>query len=186
MQSPIQDRNVLGIGLSVRSHVPHLLAAHTLSECDTVCKMDNIGKSKSIKALKSGIALDSLGNQPANMDFITKEITRSVAACYGDKVSPNDSMSSLRYKVWKKKFWKSSLDKKILSSLPPTTESFRENVKRAHLQTFIWKSALINYPVIPDLCEFGYVRDTNSKALNALTIPEGTALAPDELLKLIR
>ena len=29
-----------------------------------------------------------------------------------------------------------------LASLTPTTEAFTENVKRAHLQTFLWKNAL--------------------------------------------
>ena len=45
-------------------------------------------------------------------------------------------------KVWTSRVGRSLASAPKLTSLPPTTESFQENVARAHLQTAIWKSSL--------------------------------------------
>lgn len=42
-----------------------------------------------------------------------------------------------------------------LSSLPPTTECFRQHVLRAHYQTLIWLSALQQHPPDLDACLVG-------------------------------
>ena len=52
-----------------------------------------------------------------------------------------------------------------LSSLPPTTEAFTENVKRAHLQTWIWRKALDLNPNVPDLTNYGYTKEGKTKSL---------------------
>ena len=59
-------------------------------------------------------------------------------------------MSNVRFDVWLTKMAKTNIRQtpKLLS-LPPASESFSENVKRAHLQTCIWKSAMDSDP--PDL-----------------------------------
>ena len=49
-------------------------------------------------------------------------------------------MSEARVSVWTAQIRKPGMTR--VASLPPTTEAFSENVKRAHLQTFIWKNAL--------------------------------------------
>ena len=51
-------------------------------------------------------------------------------------------MSLARIDVWLRKMAKPKLSKTPeLKSLPPTTEAFEQNVRRAHILTAIWKSA---------------------------------------------
>ncbi|KAG0720229.1 hypothetical protein GWK47_006873 [Chionoecetes opilio] len=67
------------------------------------------------------------------MDEVVQEATHFVARCYGCAIGEN--MSSTRYKVWIDKTSKrkvTSIPK--LKSLPPTSEAFEQNVKRAHYQ----------------------------------------------------
>ncbi|KAG1677196.1 hypothetical protein GQR58_013996 [Nymphon striatum] len=73
-----------------------------------------------------------------------------------------------------------------IQSLPPTSEAFIENVKRAHLQTCIWKAALDLDPPAVDPTEHGYTRHESSKSLLPTTVPDGVSLAPDEIMALIK
>ena len=52
-----------------------------------------------------------------------------------------------------------------LKSPPPTQEAFEENVKQAHIQTAIWKSALNSEPPALDPVEFGWERDERTRCL---------------------
>ena len=70
-----------------------------------------------------------------------KVSTEFVAACYGHR-TVSESMSAVRQRIWASKVGKSPSIAPKLCSIPPTTEAFKENVKRAHLQTCIWKGAL--------------------------------------------
>ena len=72
-----------------------------------------------------------------------------------------------------------------LLSLPPTNEAFLQNVKQAHLQTIIWKNAL-GTPPATDPEQFGYYKDSVSKVLLPIDVPRNVALAPSEVLKLIK
>ena len=73
-----------------------------------------------------------------------------------------------------------------VSALPPTAESFVENVKRTHLQACIWKNALDADP--PDLSPetYGWLRNEVVQTLVQVTVPKGVALAPDDVLKRIK
>ena len=73
-----------------------------------------------------------------------------------------------------------------IQSLPPTSEAFTENVKRAHLQTCIWKAAVLLDPPDLDPLKYGYLKHEPSKSLLPVTVPAGVALAPDEIMSLIR
>ena len=53
-----------------------------------------------------------------------------------------------------------------LKSLPRTKEAFKENVKRAHIQTAIWKSALESEPPALDPVDFGWERDERTMMLD--------------------
>ena len=46
-----------------------------------------------------------------------------------------------------------------LSSIPPTTEAFTENVHRCHLQVAIWKAALLESPREMDSTKYGWELD---------------------------
>ena len=95
-------------------------------------------------------------------------------------------MSDVRYHVWSVKVGKKTTASPKLQVLPPTTESFMENVKRAHLQLAIWLSADTTNPPSLNPAEYGWIRDEPSKCLLPVLLPPGKAAAPDELLKMIR
>ena len=73
-----------------------------------------------------------------NWSDVMKQATKFTATCYGQPKAT--SMSEARVSVWTAQIRKPGMTH--VASLPPTTEAFSENVKRAHLQTFIWKNAL--------------------------------------------
>ena len=81
-------------------------------------------------------------------------------------------MSDVRYKVWAAKFGRSASSAPKIHSLPPTSEAFGENVKRAHLQTCIWKVALTFDPPAVDPTIYGYSRHDPSRLLLPTTVPE--------------
>ena len=88
---------LVDIVATARKHakiVPQLLAAHSLSGCDTAAYMYGIGKGTVVKVLQRGHTLDKLGDHEALMDVIIIESTRFIAACYGSNIG-NDVEDSL-------------------------------------------------------------------------------------------
>ena len=73
-----------------------------------------------------------------NLERDPKNPARRKPACYGQKF---DTMSNARLTAWAAKTGKEQVSTPTLCSLPPTTEAFVENVKRAHHQATIWRSA---------------------------------------------
>ena len=103
MESSSRSRSSIDIGVTVTKHsdiVPQLIAAHAVSGCDTVGCYHGIGKTKVVKALSAGIALNHFGDPKASLDDVMKESTHFIGACYGQRCDPSDTMSSIRYKVW--------------------------------------------------------------------------------------
>jgi len=93
--------------------------------------------------LKAGQPLELLGNFQVPMDDVVIEATKFTATCYGVNVKAGEDMSDVRVEVWSRKIGKKNITSAPeLKSLPPTSEAFRENVKRAHIQAAIWKSCL--------------------------------------------
>ena len=138
MEPTSRSRSSIAIGAIVAKHsgiVSQLLiAAHAISGCDKVGCYLGIGKTKVIKDWSAGIELNHLGDPKANLDDAMKESTHLIGARYGH-------MYSVRYKVWVSRTGRkgASIIPK-LKYIPPTTEAFRENVKRAHFQACIWKA----------------------------------------------
>ena len=56
-----------------------------------------------------------------------------------------------------------------IQSLPSTSELFHENVKWAHIQACIWRTALDPHPSYMDLTNFGWSKDLRSKVLILMT-----------------
>ena len=119
------------------------------------------------------------------MDEVLLEATQFVARCCGSASS--ESLSATRYEVWISKTSKRKVTgAPKLKSLPPTSEAFEQNVRRTHFQVSVWKAAFEKYP--PELAptNFGWVKDEASISLLPVTISEGVALAPMDVLKVIR
>ena len=106
-----------------------------------------------------------------------------MTACYGKKC---DAMSNARLTAWAGKTGKGQVSVPKLCSLPPTTEAFVENVKRAHQQASMWRSAKDEYPPVLGVEKYGWKKDKVNRLLVPTSIPEAVNLAPDSVLKLIR
>ena len=72
-----------------------------------------------------------------------------------------------------------------LKTIPPTTEAFRENVLRAHVQTAVWKSAPLPDPPSFEPTDYGWSREESTKTLIPKTLPPDVALAPPEVLEML-
>lgn len=86
-------------------------------------------------------SLTVLGSLNAPVSEVVRQSTKFIASCYS-RIARND-MSEIRYKVWAAKFGNTVSSASSIQKLPPTSEAFTENVKRAHLQTCIWKAAVL-------------------------------------------
>lgn len=108
--------------------------------------------------------LSLLGDPNANFEDVLTQSTDFIAACYsmtGDQIT----MSSVRQKVWSSKVGKAPSCGPKLCSLPPTSESFTENVKRAHLQASVWKHATETDPPEMDPVNYGWKKNEATKSL---------------------
>ena len=94
-------------------------------------------------------------------------------------------MSEARNMSWAAQVGKGNTSTPHLNNLPPTTEAFIENVKRAHIQACVWKHALHSAPPLIDPLNHGFIRDTSTPVLPR-SLPEDIPLAPENILKLIR
>lgn len=68
-------------------------------------------------------------------------------------------MTDCRIKVWQIRTGKSGASSIKLCTLPPTQESFMENVRRAHFQVAIWKAALLESPLNMNPTIYGWEMD---------------------------
>ena len=93
---------------------------------------------------------------------VVDQATRFIGGCYRNKVGAETTMSDIRYKIWCANFGNTATSASKIHSLPPSTEAFTENVKRAHLRTFIWKAAVSLDPQSIDAVEYGYARHVPS------------------------
>ena len=65
-------------------------------------------------------------------------------------------------------------------------EAKRYNVRRAYIQTAIWKSAVKSEPPTLEPTKYGWSRDVASRLLIPIMLPPNVALALSEVLEMIR
>ena len=88
-----------------------------------------------------------------------------MCALYGKVPECCASMTECRVKLWRSKTGKSGASSVKLSSLPPTTSAFIENVHRCHFQVAIWKAALLESPPDMDTASFGWEYQITMKTI---------------------
>ena len=71
-----------------------------------------------------------------------------------------------------------------LCSLPPTTEAFTENVKRAHLYATHWKASIEG--TVPPIDALTPCWEHDGSNLKPTTVPEGALSAPVAVLVMMR
>ena len=187
MQSPIQGRACIDVKETASKHsaiVPELLALHALTGCDSVAATYGVGKTKAIDVARKGYTLDELGKPLADIVDVTRQATAFMGACYG-VTTPTSSMTEIRQKLWAQKTGKSTAAPK-LCSLPPTTEAFEQNVRRAHHQVAQWYCALSGDPPPLNAVEHGWEADDTNKCLIPRNMEDGIPYAPEHILKLVR
>lgn len=185
MQSSVYGRACIDIPETVKTHpvlIPQVLAIHGISGCDTVAACYGIGKTIAVTVSKKGFLLNSLGVVDALWSDVEKETTEFMAAAYNES---GETMSECRLQQWAKKTSKSAGAPK-LCSLPPTTEAFVENMKRAHFQVAQWYAALESDPPPLAPLDYGWEADDVNRSLSAIPVPAGVSPAPDYVLWLIR
>jgi len=72
--------------LSVNKHtalIPHVLAIHTITGCDTAAAIYGIGKSRAVTTSRNALVLDSLGITDAPWEDVEKEVAMFMIAAYG-------------------------------------------------------------------------------------------------------
>ena len=112
----------------------------------------------------------------APLPAVIEQASLFMTAYYGQK---SDTMSNARLTAWAAKTGKGQVSTPRLCSLPLTTEGFVENVKRAHHQASIWRSAK-EEPEL-DVEKYGRKKDDVNRSLVPTTIPETVNLAPDSV-----
>jgi hypothetical protein len=118
--------------------------AHALRVCDTVAQCFEVGKCTIIKVFKSGIELNKMDVLSEDIVDIIKEVTVFMTACYGVKSQAKMSIFEVHGKVWSRGIGRKTGTKAPeLRSLQSSREAFKENVKRANIQTAVWKSAAL-------------------------------------------
>ena len=186
MKSPVYGRCCIDIKATYIKHraiVPDLLGIHAISGCDSVAATYGIGKVTALTVASKAYRLDLLGDVVAQVTQVIEQAKEFMVACYG--VKKCSSMTECRQHVWAQKTGKTSSAPK-LCSLPPTTEAFHENILRAHLQVATWRAALSGEPPAMDPVHFGWEIDHVNKCLIPRNISQGTAYAPENVLKLVR
>ncbi|KAJ4918215.1 hypothetical protein JOQ06_000075 [Pogonophryne albipinna] len=188
MVSPVKGRSFIDINASVeknRDVMGNLLAAHGVTGCDTVATYYGIGKGVALKVLRSNVhSLSNVGDINCSVEDAVQQSTRFLLSCYGHPEC--ESMTEARQKIWSTKVSRSIGGAPKLQTLPPTNETFRENVARGHLQVAIWRQAIQPNPPLMDPLNYGWSKDEGSSSLYPTIAAENVAFAPEELLKVIK
>ena len=190
MESPVKDRKTIDIRATAKEHriiIPDLLAAHAISGCDTTASYFGIGKGTVVKTLKAQASpLSLLGDPNANIKDVLQQSCQFIASCYSVTGGDQITMSSVRQKVWSSRVGKASKLSPKLCSLPPTSESFAENVKRAHLQACVWRQATETDQPEMNPVNYGWEKNEAARSLTPVILPKNVELAPPEVLQLIK
>ena len=135
LKSTQASRALIDVTATVRKLgdlIAELLPAHVLSGWVSVQMCHGIGESKMLKAVKAKkYSLSLLGEVNADMEDVINQAMTFMCKCYS--MSNTASTTEARIKEWTSRIGRKAASKvPKLCSLPPTTEAFQLNVRRAH------------------------------------------------------
>ncbi len=153
-----------------------LLAIHALTGCDTTSYLFGKGKASAVSImLKHDMNLEVLGQTDANLCDVISAGHRFFSILYSGKQSTT-TMNLLRHTIFISK-----RDTPKIKTLPPTDSALDEHIKRAHLQTMIWKAADEDGPPEVNITAFGWnIIDNIPKPRTGMS-----EVAPPELMKVV-
>ncbi len=153
-----------------------LLAVHAITGCDTVSYMFGKGKASAVTSMiKHDVSLDLLGETDAPLDEVTAAGGTFVGLLYKAK-DTSSSMNQLRHSIFTSK-----IATPKIKSLPPTDSALNEHVKRAHLQTMLWKASDKCSPPDVNISDFGW------EIVGNIPTPRTgvSEVAPSELMRVV-
>jgi hypothetical protein len=153
-----------------------LLAVHAITGCDTVSYLFGKGKASAVSTMtKHEVGMEVLGEQEASLCDVITAGHKFVSILYKEK-QMHTSMNQLRHTIFMSK-----KDTPKIKSLPPTDPALDEHIKRAHLQTMLWKAADQPEPPIVNISELGW------NMIDGVPNPctGVTEVAPAELMKVV-
>ena len=107
------------------------------------------------------------------MSYLSQQHSLQRAMVRNVRCEECEIMIDVCYKVWVSKTGqKGACLLSKLKAIPPTLEAFKENLKRAHSQAWIWKAALGYEPPNLEPLRFGWVKDGLAKSLSAVPLPQ--------------
>ena len=127
--------------------------------------------------------MELLGNLESPRSSVIEQAASFIAYCYE---FPGKTMMEARILSWCKKTATARRSAPELKYLPPTNESFSENVKRAHIQTALWYSTIGRYPPQFEPSMYGWSRDDKNKILVPVGIPDSIKACPEAILKTLK
>ena len=113
-----------------------------------------------------------------------EQATAFILACYNQQHCK--TLTRARQEARRSKVGKALSEPPKLCTLPPTTESFHQNVKRAHLQVAVWRKATAPDPPALSPTDHGLKLKEGTTSILPIVVEDGVPLAPEELLSLIR
>ncbi len=125
--------------------------------------------------VKHDVGLEILGERTVSLEDTISVGHKFVGVLYKGK-QPHTSMNQLRHTIFMSK-----RDTPKIKTLAPTDAALNEYVKRAHLQTMIWKAADQTEPPNVNIGQYGWV------VTNGIPVPcTGVSdVAPPQLMKVV-
>ena len=155
-----------------------LLPFHVLTGCDSTSAFSGIGKKKAWKVMLRNEQiqrdLSSLGGSPAIQDRV-HEVDESFICSIYTSGKIFSSADDARYFLFCQRSAKSE-------ELPPTSDCLSHHTKRANVQEFIWKRALVPLQNVPSAEGNGW-KFENDKLVPVLMTKSPAPLGITELTK---
>ena len=173
------DGRIISINASAKKlggKCSQLIGLHAISGCDTVSYPFGKGKVSALTVLQKGnVDLTQFGLASADVANVIEDGHKFFFKWY-KSTGTEMAMNELRHRLFASK-----KDTPKIKSLPPTSTALDEHIKRAHLQSLLWKAADLSEPPELDVLMYGWdiVDDTPVPTTGVTTV------APSELMKII-
>ena len=164
------------LGSSVTNALPGF---HAFSGCDQTGKFAGKGKSVFWKTLMNASeeTLQAFSNLGAS-EILSEETFQRLETFVCKLYAPNMNTENLGQLRWKLFFKRQAEAEK----LPPTLESLRQTILRAHYQALIWQNDLVPNPIVPPPEKYGWKKDGGTHVPISSELPA----APDAVVQLVR
>ena len=164
------------LGISICNALPGF---HALSGCDQTGKFAGKGKLLFWKSLMSANeemmeAFCDLGSSNNLSDKTVQNLEKFICRLYAPSLTV-ESLDQLRWKLFSKRQAEGE-------NLPPTQESLKQAIYRAHYQALVWQNDIVPNPTIPPPDNYGWRVEDNMYVPVSSELPA----APDAVVELVK